>query len=154
VQSLSKVKPKHNNRGEFTMHHHSRFKPRNSAIRHATAILIGLTMAAAGNHALAQSNATTTIYGEVASPAGATGAGKPGHRRAAYPPRMRQAATSPIPCRRAVAARVVRGGTVQDTREIEAVVGSGAEVNFGAALGENQTVVVRAARNYRRLQHQ
>jgi outer membrane receptor for ferrienterochelin and colicin len=35
---------------------------------------------------------------------------------------------------------------VQDTREIEAVVGSGAEVNFGAALG-NQTVVVRAARS-------
>ena len=132
------------------MHDHSRFKPRNSAIRQATAILIGLTMAAAGNHALAQSNATTTIYGEVASPAGATVVLEnldTGAQRTLTPDASGRYIANSMPPGR-YAARVVRGGTVQDTREIEAVVGSGAEVNFGAAQGENQTVVVRAARNF------
>jgi hypothetical protein len=132
------------------MHHHSRFKPRNSAIAHATAILIGLTMAAAGNHALAQSNATTTIYGEVTSPAGATVVLEnldTGAQRTLTPDASGRYVANSMPPGR-YAARVVRGGTVQDTREIEAVVGSGAEVNFGGALGEGQTVVVRAARNF------
>ncbi|TFW17993.1 TonB-dependent receptor [Duganella callida] len=129
--------------------HHSRFKFRNSAIRQATAILIGLTVAAAGNQALAQSNATTTIYGEVASPAGATVVLEnlaTGAQRTLTPDASgRYIANSMPPGRYAL--RVLRGGTVQDTREIEALVGSGAEVNFGAKE-EGQTVVVRATRNY------
>lgn len=128
--------------------HHSRFKPRNSAIRQATAILIGLAMAAAGNQALAQSNATTTIYGEVASPAGATVVLEnldTGAQRSLTPDASgRYVANSMPPGRYAL--RVLRGGAVQDSREIEAVVGSGAEVNFGAREAEGQTVVVRGAR--------
>lgn len=129
---------------------HSRFKPRNSAIRQATAILISLTMAAAGNQAMAQSNATTTIYGEVASPAGATVVLEnldTGAQRTLTPDASgRYVANSMPPGRYAL--RMLRGGAVQDTREIEAVVGSGAEVNFGAKQGDGQTVVVRAARTY------
>lgn len=128
--------------------HHSRFKPRNNAIRQATAILIGLTMAAAGNHALAQSNATTTIYGEVGSPAGATVVLEnldTGAQRTLTPDASgRYIANSMPPGRYAL--RVLRGGAVQDSREIEAVVGSGAEVNFGVKQAEGQTVVVRGAR--------
>ncbi|SHN33283.1 Carboxypeptidase regulatory-like domain-containing protein [Duganella sacchari] len=132
------------------MHHsrHSHFPLRHSAIRHATAILIGLSMAAAGQHALAQSNATTTIYGEVATPAGATVVLQnldTGTQRTLTPDASgRYVANSMPPGRYAL--RVLRNGVVQESREVEAVVGSGAEVNFGAAAAQGQTVVVRAAR--------
>ncbi len=129
--------------------HHSRFKPRNSAIRHATAMLISLTMAATGNQALAQSNATTTIFGEVASPAGATVVLEnlaTGAQRTLTPDASgRYIANSMPPGRYAL--RVLRGGAVQDAREVEALVGSGTEVNFSDKAAEGQTVVVRAARN-------
>ena len=118
---------------------HNRFTLRHSAIRQATAILIGLTVAAAGNHAMAQSNATTTIYGEVASPAGATVVLEnldTGAQRTLTPDASGRYIANSMPPGR-YAARVVRNGAVQDTREIEAVVGSGAEVNFSGALGEN-----------------
>ena len=128
--------------------HHLRFTLRHGAIRQATAILIGLSMAAAGNHALAQSNATTTIYGEVASPSGATVVLQnldTGAQRTLTPDASgRYIANSMPPGRYAL--RVMRGGSVQETREVEAVVGSGAEVNFNGSVGESQTVVVRAAR--------
>lgn len=133
--------------GEFSMHH-SRFRLRNNAIRQATAVLAGLTMAAAGGGALAQSNATTTIYGNVASPTGATVVlenMETGAQRTLVPDAAgRYVANSMPPGRYAL--RVLRGGTVDDSREIEAVIGSGAEVNFGGKQDVGQTVVVRGAR--------
>jgi outer membrane receptor protein involved in Fe transport len=129
--------------------HQRRFKLRNSAIRQATAILIGLTVAATGGQAWAQSNATTTIFGQVASPAGVTVVLEnlaTGAQRTLTPDASgRYAATSMPPGR--YAARVVRGGSVQDTREVEALVGSGAEVNFDGGQG-GQTVVVRGVRTF------
>lgn len=128
--------------------HHSRFRLRNNAIRQATAVLAGLTMAAAGGGALAQSNATTTIYGNVASPTGATVVlenMETGAQRTLVPDAAgRYVANSMPPGRYAL--RVLRGGTVDDSREIEAVIGSGAEVNFGGKQDVGQTVVVRGAR--------
>jgi outer membrane receptor protein involved in Fe transport len=99
---------------------------------------------------MAQSNATTTIYGEVTSPAGATVVLEnldTGAQRTLTPDASGRYIANSMPPGR-YAARVVRNGTVQDTREVEAVVGSGAEVNFGGVLGENQTVVVRATRTF------
>jgi outer membrane receptor protein involved in Fe transport len=128
--------------------HHSRFRLRNNAIRQATAILAGLALAAAGSQALAQSNATTTIYGQVASPAGTTVVLEnldTGAQRSLVPDAAgRYVANSMPPGRYAL--RVLRNGTVDDTREIEALVGSGAEVNFGGKEEAGQTVVVRGAR--------
>ncbi|MDL2353756.1 MAG: TonB-dependent receptor [Pseudomonadota bacterium] len=129
--------------------HQSRFKLRNSAIRQATAILIGLTVAASSGQAWAQSNATTTIFGEVKSPAGATVVLQnlaTGTQRTLTPDASGRYVANSMPPGRYVA-RVVRGGTVQSTQEVEAVVGSGSEVNFGAApAGQGETVVVRGSR--------
>ncbi|UGQ48081.1 TonB-dependent receptor [Massilia endophytica] len=127
--------------------HQSHFNLRKSAISQATAILIGLALAGGSGHALAQSNATTTIFGEVGSPAGATVVLEnlaTGTQRTLVPDASGRFVATSLPPGR-YAARVVRGGTVQDTREVEAVVGSGAEVNFNA-VSEAMTVTVRGAR--------
>ncbi len=130
---------------------HKQFKPRHGAIRQATAILIALTVAGAGGQAWAQSNATTTIFGEVQSPAGATVVLEnlaTGAQRTLTPDAAGRYVANSMPPGR-YAARVMRGGTVQATHEIEAVVGGGAEVNFGAAAEPqtaNATVVVRGTR--------
>jgi outer membrane receptor protein involved in Fe transport len=123
------------------------FNLRKSAISQATAILIGLAFAASGGSALAQSNATTTIFGEVPSPAGATVVLEnlsTGTQRTLVPDASGRFVATSLPPGR-YAARVLRSGTVQDTREVEAVVGSGAEVNFNA-VSEAATVVVRGTR--------
>jgi hypothetical protein len=121
------------------------FTLRDSAIIRATAILIGLA-SAASIPAWAQSNATATIFGEVKTPAGAavvlenlaTGA-----QRTLKPDASgRYVANSMPPGRYAV--RVVRSGAVESSQEIEAVVGSGTEANFGPT----QTVIVSGARNH------
>ncbi|OFA04103.1 TonB-dependent receptor plug domain-containing protein [Duganella sp. HH101] len=127
---------------------HQRFKPRHSVIRQATAILIALTVAGSGGQAWAQSNATATIFGEVQSPAGATVVLEnlaTGAQRTLTPDASGRYIANSMPPGR-YAARVVRGGTVQATQEIEALVGGGAEVNFAAAVDAAATVVVRGAR--------
>ncbi|WP_426174223.1 TonB-dependent receptor [Massilia sp. TWR1-2-2] len=129
--------------------HQSRFKPRITAIHQATLILIGLTVAAAGSPAWAQSNATTTIFGQVKSPAGATVVLEnldTGVQRTLTPDAAGRYVANSMPPGR-YAARVLRGGSVQDTREVEALVGSGAEVNFENDQG-GQTVVVRGTRTF------
>ena len=126
--------------------HHQRFKPRQSAIQRATAVLVALTMAGAGS-AWAQSNATTTIFGEVKSPAGATVVLEnlaTGVQRTLTPDAAGRYVANSMPPGRYVA-RVLRDGTVQATQEVEAVVGTGVEANFGAA-DSAQTVVVRGTR--------
>jgi outer membrane receptor protein involved in Fe transport len=123
-----------------------RFTLRQDAIRHATAVLIAL--AASGGQAWAQSNATTTIFGEVRTPAGATVVIEnlaTGVQRTVSPDASgRYAATSMPPGRYAV--KVLRGGAVEASREVEAVVGSGVEASFGQ--GGMQTVVVSATRSF------
>ena len=120
---------------------------RNDAIRHAAAILIALAAGGSGQ-AWAQSNATTTIFGEVRTPAGATVVIEnlaTGAQRSLTPGAAgRYVATSMPPGRYAV--KVLRGGAVEATREVEALVGSGVEASFGAGGGATQTVVVSAAR--------
>jgi len=129
-----------------------RFTLRHDAIRHATAILV--LLAASGGPAWAQSNATTTIFGEVRGPAGSTVVIEnlaTGVQRTLSPDAAgRYAATSMPPGRYAV--RVLRGGAVAASREVEAVVGSGVEASFGAdggaaGAGAMQTVVVAATRS-------
>jgi outer membrane receptor for ferrienterochelin and colicin len=120
------------------------FRLRDSAIIRATAILIGLA-AAGSNAAWAQSNATTTIFGEVKAHNGAAVVLEnlsTGVQRTLKPDAAgRYVANSMPPGRYAV--RVVRSGAVEASQEVEAVVGSGAEANFGAGP---QTVVVSGAR--------
>jgi outer membrane receptor protein involved in Fe transport len=124
---------------------------RNDAIRHAAAILIALA-AGSGSQAWAQSNATTTIFGEVRTPAGATVVIEnlaTGVQRSLTPDAAgRYVASSMPPGRYAV--KVLRGGALEASREVEAVVGSGVEASFGAdagaAAGATQTVLVSAAR--------
>jgi outer membrane receptor protein involved in Fe transport len=120
------------------------FRLRDSAIIRATAILIG--MAAVGSStAWAQSNATTTIFGEVKAHDGAAVVLEnlsTGVQRTLKPDATgRYIANSMPPGRYAV--RVLRSGAVEASQEVEAVVGSGAEANFGTA---QQTVIVSAAR--------
>lgn len=129
--------------------HTKRLTPRHDAIRRAAAILIALA-AAGGGQAWAQSNATTTIFGEVRGPAGATVVVEnqaTGVQRSLTPDAAgRYTANSMPPGRYTI--KVMRGGTVEASREVEAVVGSGVEANFdgaAAAVG-TQTVVVSASR--------
>lgn len=110
----------------------------------ALAILVGLALS---GQAMAQSNATTTIFGEVKAPAGATVVVQnleTGVQRTLTPDAAgRYVANSMPPGRYAV--KVLRSGTVQATQEVEARVGSGVEANFGA--DQVQKVLVSATRN-------
>jgi len=113
----------------------------------AAAVLLALAVGGAAP-AWAQSNATTTIFGEVASPAGATVVLEnldTGVKRTLTPDAAGRYVANSMPPGR-YAARVLRGGAVAASREVEALIGTGAEANFGAV--ENAaTVVVRASRN-------
>jgi len=124
--------------------HRDRFIRRDSAILRATALLIAL---AACGPAAAQSNATTTIFGEVRVPAGASVVVQnlaTGAQRTLTPDaKGKYVATSMPPGRYAV--RLMRGGALEASQEVEALVGSGAEASFGS--GATQTVVVSAARS-------
>lgn len=120
---------------------------RNDAIRRATAVLIAL--ATGSGQTWAQSNATTTIFGEVRAPSGATVVIEnlaTGTQRSLKPDAGgRYTATSMPPGRYAV--KVMRGGAVEATREIEAVVGSGVEASFAPDTDPAmQTVRVRSTR--------
>ena len=127
--------------------HQSRLNLRRTAISQAAAILLGIASATA-MPAWAQSNATTTIFGEVRTPAGATVVLEnlaTGVQRTLTPDASgRYQATSMPPGRYAV--RVMRQGAVEASQEIEALVGSGAEANFVPVQAE-QTVVISGTRN-------
>jgi len=131
--------------------HSTRLKLRD--ISRAAAIVIALAAGVPGQ-AWAQSNATSTIFGEVSAPAGATVVLQnlaTGVQRTLTPDASgRYVANSMPPGRYAV--RVLRAGTVEATQEVEALIGAGAEANFGPAsaagpVGQEQTVVVKASRN-------
>lgn len=118
---------------------------RKTAISQAAAILFGLC--AASHQVWAQSNATTTIFGEVRAPAGATVVLEnlaTGVQRTLTPDSAgRYVANSMPPGRYSV--RVLRQGALEASQEVEAVVGTGAEANFiPDAL--QQKVVVSATR--------
>ena len=125
--------------------HSTRLKLRD--ISRAAAIVIALAAGVPGQ-AWAQSNATSTIFGEVSAPAGATVVLEnlaTGVRRTLTPDTSgRYVANSMPPGRYAV--RVLRAGTVAASQEVEALIGAGAEANFGPASAA-QTVVVKASRN-------
>lgn len=113
----------------------------------AAAVLLALAVGGAAP-AWAQSNATTTIFGEVKSPAGATVVLEnldTGVKRTLTPDASGRYVANSMPPGR-YAARVLRDGAVAATQEVEAVIGTGAEANFGA-VDNSATVVVRAARN-------
>lgn len=122
-------------------------KLRNDAIRQAAAILIALA-AGASSQAWAQSNATTTIFGEVRAPAGATvvieNQATGAQRNLSLDKSGRYTANSMPPGRYTV--KVLRGGAVEASREVEALVGTGVEASFGAGADATQTVVVKASR--------
>ena len=131
--------------------HTTRLKLRD--ISRAAAIVIALAAGVPGQ-AWAQSNATSTIFGEVSAPAGATVVLEnlaTGVRRSLTPDTSgRYVANSMPPGRYAV--RVLRAGSVEASQEVEALIGAGAEANFGPAsvagsVGQEQTVVVKASRN-------
>ncbi len=131
--------------------HTTRLKLRD--ISRAAAIVIALAAGVPGQ-AWAQSNATSTIFGEVSAPAGATVVLEnlaTGVQRTLTPDTAgRYVANSMPPGRYAV--RVLRAGSVEATQEVEALIGAGAEANFGpasaaGAVGQEQTVVVKASRN-------
>jgi outer membrane receptor protein involved in Fe transport len=127
--------------------HQAHFTLRKTAICRATAILIGL--AAASGAAWSQSNATTTIFGSVSTPAGASVVFEnlaTGVKRTLTPDAAgNYAATSMPPGRYAV--RVVRAGAVEASQEVEALVGTGVEANFGAAKAAGNTVVITGTRS-------
>lgn len=118
---------------------------RRTAISQAAAML--LSLCAVSHPVWAQSNATTTIFGEVRAPAGATVVVEnqaTGVQRSLTPDASgRYVANSMPPGRYTV--RVMRLGALEASQEVDAVVGSGAEVNFLPATAQ-QTVVVSAAR--------
>ncbi|MGK5030236.1 TonB-dependent receptor [Janthinobacterium sp. MDT1-19] len=131
--------------------HSTRLKLRD--ISRAAAIVIALAAGVPGQ-AWAQSNATSTIFGEVSAPAGATVVLEnlaTGVQRSLTPDTSgRYVANSMPPGRYAV--RVLRAGSVEASQEVEALIGAGAEANFGPAsaagsVGQEQTVVVKASRN-------
>ncbi|MEG1050657.1 MAG: carboxypeptidase-like regulatory domain-containing protein, partial [Janthinobacterium sp.] len=131
--------------------HTTRLKLRD--ISRAAAIVIALAAGVPGQ-AWAQSNATSTIFGEVSAPAGATVVLEnlaTGVQRSLTPDTSgRYVANSMPPGRYAV--RVLRAGSVEASQEVEALIGAGAEANFGPAgaagpVGQEQTVVVKASRN-------
>ncbi len=110
----------------------------------ALALMIGLALA---GQAWGQSNATTTIFGEVKAPSGASVVVQnleTGVQRTLTPDAAgRYVANSMPPGRYAV--KVLRSGAVEATQEVEARVGSGVEANFGGA--EMQKVTVSSVRN-------
>jgi outer membrane receptor protein involved in Fe transport len=113
----------------------------------AAAVLLALAVGGSAP-AWAQSNATTTIFGEVKSPAGATVVLEnldTGVKRTLTPDAAGRYVANSMPPGR-YAARVLRSGAVSASQEVEAVIGSGAEANFGDA-DNAATVVVRASRN-------
>ena len=112
--------------------HTTRLKLRD--ISRAAAIVIALAAGVPGQ-AWAQSNATSTIFGEVSAPAGATVVLEnlaTGVQRTLTPDTSgRYVANSMPPGRYAV--RVLRAGSVEASQEVEALIGAGAEANFGPA---------------------
>jgi outer membrane receptor protein involved in Fe transport len=111
----------------------------------ALAIMIGLALA---GQSWGQSNATTTIFGEVKAPSGASVVVQnleTGVQRTLTPDAAgRYVANSMPPGRYTV--KVLRSGAVEATQEVEARVGSGVEANFGGA--EMQKVTVSSVRNH------
>jgi hypothetical protein len=81
------------------------------------------------------------------------GTAKPGDGRAAHPDaRCVGTLCGQLHAAGRYAVRVLRAGTVEATQEVEALIGAGAEANFGPAsaagpVGQEQTVVVKASRN-------
>ncbi len=97
----------------------------------------------------AQSNATATIFGQVASPAGSTvvleNLATGTHRTLTPDAHGKYQATSMPPGRYKV--QLMQGAAVVGTKDVEALIGSGVEVSFDATgEGNGQTVTVAGRR--------
>ncbi|MDM4767664.1 TonB-dependent receptor [Pelomonas sp. SE-A7] len=114
----------------------------------AGAVALALGLMAAAPVAVAQSNTTTTIYGEVKLAAGATVVLQnldTGVQRTLTPDAAGRFQANSMPPGR-YQLRLMRNGKVEATQEVEALVGNGVEANFGVTNTLDTVTVSGAAK--------